>query len=480
MMGFLRKLFGRKTTAFAASTLAASTSVAAPSTPAAPSATQRPADPSQDPNLIRVFDAYGRELFITKQQWRDSVLLGHIETVWNQPNELYATIVQSLQDGFGADMIRPAEQLAKIDPDKERGAVVLAIVYREQKRLADSERILRGHLAAHGASGIVLTNLAKVQADRGENALALETLWRGLELDPNQDNGLVWYAALFREKKGPAGYEAALRRIAALPGSWRARVWLAREALLQKDVESALKLYDEAIALAPRPAPTDLLQQISGDLGNQGHLPEILRLIGPLFQIELHGLAVGNNLIKANLDLGRLDVVQSLLTLHYAQKRLDWKEALGFWDTELAKARASTATPQPDHALSIAMLVCSGPLWLPADSPAAELFPVAPGPRIRVAFLGSSAELAAPGDQPRQQMSDAPGRLSRAIPQFLAQEVYFHGRTDVRTLVPWMTGENPAFVFSGGAWRDEDAAGYARPIENPSDYLVVRDRKSVV
>ncbi len=111
-MSFFSKLFGKK-----------------PS-PAAAAPSPAPADPSKDPNMIRAFDAYGREIFVTKQAWRDSVLLDHIKKVWNDPNALYAAIVQALHDGFGSDMVKPAEQLAATYPHTERVTVVLAFVYR--------------------------------------------------------------------------------------------------------------------------------------------------------------------------------------------------------------------------------------------------------------------------------------------------------------------------------------------------------------
>ena len=46
--------------------------------------TKKPSDdPAKDPNMIRVFDKYGREMFIAKEQWRTNVLLGAIKTNWN-------------------------------------------------------------------------------------------------------------------------------------------------------------------------------------------------------------------------------------------------------------------------------------------------------------------------------------------------------------------------------------------------------------
>ncbi|MFZ5496732.1 MAG: hypothetical protein ACOZE5_15540 [Verrucomicrobiota bacterium] len=460
-MSFLKKLFGGK-----------SAEPKPAPTPTTASAT--PSDPSKDPNMIRVHDAYGREMFITKQAWRDSVLLGHIKKVWNEPDALYSTIVQSLQDGFGSDMVKPAERLAEIDPSAERGAVVLAIVYREQKRLADSEKVLSRHIERHGESGVVLTNLAKVYADRGDQARVVEALWRGLQLDPNQDNGLGWYEVIHREKDGPAAGIEALRRIAALPGAWRARLWLARDALVRRDLPAALAFYNEAFALVPRPAPTDMLQQVSGDLGNNGHLPEILSLVEPQFDLNSHGLAVGNNLIKAHLDLGQLDAARTLVDRLYSLKRPDWQETLSFWDTEIAKARTAVAGATMPAITKTTTVVIDGPLWLRAPAAASLL----PSPKAQgavvVACLGSSfsrPDVSTGGI--RMQMSDVPGRMSRALPIFLAEQL--HLKTDAvgRVLQPWIQEGSGGFVLCGAPWSDEQAAAQARGSNEPADYVAV-------
>src|SRR2546427_567456 len=83
-----------------------------------------PKDPAQEPNMIRVYDAYGRELFITKEEWRKNVLPGSIQSNWNKPDELYGIIVGSLNDGFRSDVVSAAEQLYRIDPQHVRGACV--------------------------------------------------------------------------------------------------------------------------------------------------------------------------------------------------------------------------------------------------------------------------------------------------------------------------------------------------------------------
>jgi hypothetical protein len=82
------------------------------------------------------------------------------------------------------------------------------------------------------------------------------------------------------------------------------------------------------------------------------------------------------------------------------------------------------------------MLVGDGPVWLPKQSPAGQLFPEPAGETVRIAFLGSTAELAMPGDKPTRQLSDSAGRMSRAIPLFLAEQIRFNGRARVHPVVP--------------------------------------------
>ncbi len=460
-MNFFRKMFGTKVSS------TPELEVAAPRVPTK--------DPTKDPNMIRVLDAYGRELFITKQAWRDSVLLGHIKKVWNDPQALYSTIVQGLTDGFGADMVEPAEHLASIDPSAERGTVLLANVYREQKRPRDSERLLRQYISQHGESGLILTNLAKVQSDKTEQ---LTTLWRAIELDPNQENALDWYGAIHLEQGGREGRQEALQRIAALPKSWRARLWLARASLEAHELPMARIYYQDALSMAGRPVPTDLLMQMSGDLGKAGHLEELLDLTMPNIDLSVHGLQVGNNLIKALLDSGRIDSAHEILQQLYAQRRPDWKQALSFWDNEIAKARAA-ATPVDSMDQIKATLVCiDGPIWMPEQSPARKLFHTPAGRSIRIAFLGSTAETGAEGNKPIHQITDGPGRLSRALPLFLAEQAYFRCGVSVSTLQPWLLAPNTGFILSGMPSSDGEVAEHAQQCEPACDYVFVTHLKT--
>ena len=477
-MNFFQELFGKKKTESKKRGPTRPTTLATlppiKTQPAKPIAT----DPAGDKNMIRVFDGYGREMFVPREKWRTEVLPGTIKSNWNHPDQLYGIIVNALNDGFRPDVIAAAEQLYKIDTDAARGACIWGIVLKDEGRLDQAEKVFRDFIAKHGEDGTVLTNLAKVYARRNDHAKAAEILWHALEVDPNQDNALAWYMAMHRERDGEMAVPEALRRVAALPGSWRAQLWLARTALQARQLEPALAHYQESLSRMGKPAPTDLLMQMSGDLGNAAHLPELLNLTEPHFVPEIHGLQVGNNLIKAHLDLSQLESARRIVDQLYALKRLDWQKALSFWDTEIARARVASANLDQPEPLKMSLLNVEGPIWLKSGSPATELFPAKTPNGLVVGFLCGTAEKATNSKRTEHQLADAVGRMTRALPLFLAEQVDFQSLARVQTLMPWIAGEVAGFMLGGTPWSDENAAHQARQGPSKNDYVVTTHLKT--
>jgi tetratricopeptide (TPR) repeat protein len=453
-MGLLGKLFGARTAESQSSS----------------SRTASGVDPANDPNMIRLFDQYGRELFITRQEWRDKVLLPNLEAAGDNPDDLYSVIIGGLQEGFAADVVGYAERLREIDPIAERSATIVGVIYMELNRLDDAQRVFDEYIAEHGEDGVVLVNLAKVYQRRGDSDRAEKTLWHALELDPNQDNGLEWYAAIYYERGGQAAQDDAYRRVAAMPRSWRARLWLARNALQQKLFQFAEVLYTEAIAAAGRPVPSDLLMQMSGDLGNGGYLAEAIRLTEPHFDPAVHGLAVGNNLIKAHLDLGQIPEAKRVLEQLHAQKRPDWREALEFWDGELAKCKIAAKSMPSTERLDCSLITIEGPLWTRDGSPFAKLLPEKLVNARRIAVFGSTALLARPPRQPTAQLADPPGRLSRAVPLVLAEHIHLATDGVGIAVIPWIEGQG--FALFGKPYDDRELCEMTGRSVAPPDFLL--------
>lgn len=450
-MNFLRRLFGRKP---------ASTRLTTP-------APAPPPPPAGEP--IRVYDKFGREAAIDRETWRTQVLPHNLRKAWDHPEELSALVIMALKDGFTADVADAAVRLHRIDPDRVRASCVRGSVLFSLDRFDESEAVLRDHIARHGEHALILVNLAKIQSQRGEHDRSRETLGRALRLDPNLSQALEWYAAIALEHGGePAAYRA-YTEAAGIAGSWRAQLHLARAALESNEPRHAGVLYDQALAAAGPNPPSDLLQQMSGDLGIHGQLRELVSRIAPIFDPTKHGLGVANNLILALTALGEFDEARSVLDSLYALKRPDWASPLNDLENSIARARLENQQPeqQPPRMFNVAFL---GPVWLPPTSPAAAL--LAPKAASAPGVCFHAASLTPPGaapPPPHVQLSTGPGRMTRALPLFLAERVHFALNTRVVSLFPW--AEPGGFVVAAAAWSDEHLAALAAQADPPCTFL---------
>ncbi|HUQ29415.1 MAG TPA: tetratricopeptide repeat protein [Usitatibacter sp.] len=426
---------------------------------------------------IVVFDKYGREFQVTREHWRTQVLPAALHSNWDRPEELYGGILQGLNDGFIDEVADAVKRLRELEPDSARAAAAYGFVLLKAGQAEEARGVLEGHLAKHGREATVLNNLAKVYDERGDKDRVERTLWQSLEDDPNQENSCGWFEALHRERGGSAAAADALRRIAALPGSWRARLSLARYALDARDVRQAMALYQEALATLGANVPAEVLMVITGDLGKRGYLAQLIEIAAQRFVPERDGVQVGNNLIKAYVDAGRIAEARALLERLFALNRPDWKSTLTFWDGALVQAETSRNAPV-GSTVEMTMYVIEGPVWAHAGSPVATLFPPAPPGAPRVVFLGSTAEGPHAPSTPQIQLSDAAGRLSRVIPLYLAEQAQFHSGAHVRGLFPWMINNaGGSFVLTTEPPTDMDAIERAKG-GGPCDFVVVTHVKA--
>jgi tetratricopeptide (TPR) repeat protein len=425
------------------------------------------------PEKIRVYDSFGREMAIPREEWRANFLEKGLKESWDKPDQLSFMIIKAVEDGFEADVLEAAKHLRDIDEKKERGWTILGITYMASDDLDNAGKVFSDYIEQFGESAAVLTNLAKVCARRGENTVAGEMLWHSLELDPNQDNAFMWFIANAREKSPQAAKEA-VNRIATLPNSWRARVWQAHEALEASDLDGALALYKEVLDMSPKPVAPDILQQISGDLGTHGHLIEVLKTVGPHYQPAVHGIVVGSNLIKAHFDLGQLDSAKSLVEMLFSMKRPDWHKPLSFWDMQIARVRSELATDDVRKDTQIELLAFDGPTWLRKDIPAAALCPQKTEQSPIVALTSSSfATLKNEEGKPRIQVSNIPGIMSRALTAFIVEQIHFRTEGIGRILQPWIASENGGFALFAAPCDDKTACTLAKNSPAPAGFVAV-------
>ncbi|PKF60335.1 hypothetical protein CW745_15430 [Psychromonas sp. psych-6C06] len=418
--------------------------------------------------LIKVHDEYGREMQIGKQEWLNNVLLGNLDKNRDNPDELYNLIISALNDGFEAHIQDASARLYEIDPIKERGACIHGIVLMKNKQLDEAEKVLKETMSIVGQSGVLLTNLAKVYAERNEHALAETVLWSALEADPNQDNGLDWYAVIHHERRGEAAYIEALRKVSKLPGAWRPQLWLAREALKKGEKQVALSFYEEIFRILQQP-DSQVLQQISGDLGQSGHIQEIITVVLPHFVIEHHGFSVANNLIKAFVELKRYPEAKSLVEALFAYNRPDWKEGLTYWMTELDNLMGDYGPVEDKEPPKLALMPVNQPIWLHKLNATEHIIPQKSEKPFTILTTSGSCSIAENHDQSMKQKTNEEGSICRGIALSFCDKLNMESSAQASMLVPII--EDAGFVFFGQRYEESWATQLVN--HSPCDLIIL-------
>ncbi len=200
----------------------------------------------------------------------------------------------------------------------------------------------------------------------------------------------------------------------------------AREKLKAGDLPGAMAVYESVLATASD--RSDILMTISADLGTTGHVREIIELLAPRYDVEKHGAAAGINLLQAYLATRDAESAQHLLDLLFALKRPDLEARLVGFSNVIAELFISEG--EAEHVdtaeKKISLVSLSKPVWFYGlETLAPHLLPAKEGKLRRLAF----AQCALPGTENTDAIAARPeddlGRLTRAIPLWLADAFSF-------------------------------------------------------
>lgn len=133
---------------------------------------------------------------------------------------------------------------------------------------------------------------------------------------------------------------------AAAKGGVKPQLVAAREKLEAKDLPAAMVIYEELLA-GPAGDRADVLVAISGDLGTNGHIAEIVELVAPRYDAERHGPATGLNLIQAYLAQHNPDAAQHVLDILFALNRPELEDRLHGFSNAIAEMLLAPAPAPP-------------------------------------------------------------------------------------------------------------------------------------
>ncbi|WP_143315258.1 hypothetical protein [Clostridium sp. HBUAS56017] len=393
----------------------------------------------EDQETMEWFDISGKKIVVTKGQWKNEILPKMLKGHWDNANNLYDDIIHALEDGFANEVKEAAEHLKEIDEIKERGYTALGITYMKCDLYDDAENVLKEYIDGYGKTGIILTNLAKVYyAQKKEEYI--DVLWEALTLDPNQSNGLYWYASIYRESEDEEGFISALKRAAEIENSWLPQVLIAKEHLVKKEFDKAKEIYDSV--LEKHKDNGEALTNISGDLGQSGYINEMIEIISPIYELEKHSPTPGLNLLQGYFQTRNYEKGQALIKELMVVQNPELRNYLVHMSNEFDKMRAIKEVKAEDGDVKINLVVLDSPIWyynlknpewLTVKKEDAEKIGLIP-------YIDLTKE-----DKPEAevQAEDGVGTLTRTIPLYIGERIKFCTNYDENVVIPFAENFGP-------------------------------------
>ena len=459
-------------------------------TPQIPSNSPAPGD------TIAMFDPDGKEVKISRKEWLEEVLPEGLKSAWDDREALYAVCVAALNQNAGAALFDAINHLKEIEPDPERPAVLEGVALLQSGQRDKAEQLFGDFIDKNGPTASILTNLARIQYDRGEKARAEATLNEALALNANLESALGWYLSLQLQRGGEAAAEAALKKLADIPENWRPRIWIAGRLLKKKQADQAISIYRQVIAEVN--LPPEALVQITGDLGRAGKIPEIVELVRPIYHVKTHGPLAGLNLLQAMLTIGltaeSADLLQSLDELdHPALKQIlaGFKARLAQLAEKASAGRQTAITTEGGGSggnitaagagnsadaggVQVAAVPLMNPIWTAGLNRPDWLIAQPKPDAIKIALF-SLADLTRPADgKPPADPVELKNHtnavaLARSLPIYLAEALRLRSDATALCVLPVVPNVGPATI--GAAWPLPNMVE-ACPKEFTPDYVV--------
>lgn len=399
--------------------------------------------PKENAKMMNIIDQNGRRIQITMDEWREKVLPIALKNHWDNANLLYNDILKAIQNNFISDVEEAAIHLKEIDTIKERGYNTLAILYLKNKEFNKANELLLEYLANNPKTGTIQTNLAKSYYGKDEKEKAMEILWEGLTINPNQNNGLPWYASICKDRDGIDGYIDALRRTSEIKGSWLPQFLLARHELNEKNIESAKEFLK--IALSQGHVTQEALLVISGELGAKGYSKELIELVEPVYDFNKNDIRVGLNLLQAYLQNKEIEKGENLLNKLMMLERPDLKNALLKISNKFDKLKIEEKASTPKKDVQINMMVLDNPVW-GHGLKTSKWFINNKEVKGNIAVLPYADETIREKEIKGYQKDNETSMLSRGIPLYVSEMINYYTDYNNKVVMPFVRDFGPVIT----------------------------------
>ncbi|HEX3075464.1 MAG TPA: hypothetical protein VHQ24_01195 [Lachnospiraceae bacterium] len=251
----------------------------------------------------------------------------------------------------------------------------------------------------------------------------------------------------------------ALHEASNLPGSYLPQLYLARNYLKRKDFDTALEIYSKIMEGYSH--KDEVLFMASGDMGQAGLVKEMIDLVSPFYDASRNNERIGFNLLQGYLVIKNIQDGNKLISRMMQLDRPDLKQYLLSISDEFEKMEDCSYRNDIKGTPQFEMCSLNKPVWHYGLGEVEYLnIPSKENTTMKIGILVYTSSGDVKGMETRTERETNLGRLTRSIPLFISELLYYYTDCKTITFVPIIREVGP--VLSGSEWHDDMLMQMAR------------------
>ena len=248
-------------------------------------------------------------------------------------------------------------------------------------------------------------------------------------------------------------------------GSWFPQVLIGKMYLDNKEIDKALKEYESIMEIVKDNGYA--LSMISGDLGASGYADIMVRMMSPIYKLDIHGIDLGMNLLRGYLVTKDIENGEKLLSTLLKLERPDLKNYLMNIYNEFEKMKGES-TGEELGEISISLPTYDSPLWYYSLGEPTWLLPKKSQDCKKVIVLAYANEGIKEESKGHIQREESIGRLTRALPFYLGEKIQHEIELLLNVIIPTIKDVGP--IVSRKVYEDDYIKDLL--VKRNGDYMV--------
>lgn len=271
-----------------------------------------------------LFDELGHPIWTDREEFRTHVIPENIQAEWDNPQNLYAFVVQLYKDGFLDEAGQGVDRLLELTDGAEEALLLQGLILMKEDKEEEGEQVLLQCIDKYPDRGVAHTYLARIHAGRGDQEQAVQQLKEGLIKEPNQETALYMLAQWVADPEELASF---LEQLWDSPGAWLPPLESGKLHLRQKRPADALEHFQQAMERsrsfrADEEDPPEWEEEVaamtvSALLRKEGLTAELIqfceRYWTPAYLTPFHGLDYAQALYETGNSEGAVDILARMM-----------------------------------------------------------------------------------------------------------------------------------------------------------------------